>query len=223
MLTPWTDQYPAQRADSDRADAVAQFILERLRQAFRRKPTERELKAFDRVVVGINERSAAALSSVVGVNPAQIESIGLALLAEFRKRNVALITSVREEHLAAVERALANANIGTLSAKDLAARLQETLEVSQSKAEFWAIDQTLKLNADINEERQTTLGIESYVWSTSQDARVRSFASGDAEDHTLLEGQTFQWSDPPEMPGLPGERAHPGQRYRCRCVAIPVL
>jgi peptidoglycan hydrolase-like protein with peptidoglycan-binding domain len=47
----------------------------------------------------------------------------------------------------------------------------------------------------------------TYIWRTCKDEKVR-------EDHTVREGQAFDWSSSPE-----GD--HPGEDYGCRCWAEP--
>jgi len=87
--------------------------------------------------------------------------------------------------------------------------VMERGDVSESKAEFIARDQTLKLNGEIVKSQQTNAGIKSYIWSTSGDERVR-------EEHAALEGMEFEWGNPPSV-------GDPGEDFQCRCVAIPVL
>ena len=53
------------------------------------------------------------------------------------------------------------------------------------------------------------LQIESYVWRSRDDARVRS-------SHAEYDDQTFSWSDPPSG-------GHPGQGWNCRCTAEPII
>lgn len=53
------------------------------------------------------------------------------------------------------------------------------------------------------------LQLESYVWRSRDDARVRS-------THAEYDDQTFSWSDPPSG-------GHPGQGWNCRCTAEPVI
>jgi SPP1 gp7 family putative phage head morphogenesis protein len=81
--------------------------------------------------------------------------------------------------------------------------------VSESRADLIARDQTLKLNGAINQARQTSVGIDAYVWSTAGDERVR-------DEHAELDGQTFQWNAPPSV-------GHPGEDFQCRCIAMPVI
>lgn len=91
-------------------------------------------------------------------------------------------------------------------AKEIARQVED---VSASRAEFLARDSVLSLNAAINESRMVEAGVEEYIWSTSQDERVR-------EEHAEREGETFRWDDPPED-------GHPGEAALCRCVPFPVL
>lgn len=131
-----------------------------------------------------------------------------------------VVTSARDANIKLVEDALRDyaqdvrdvfddpENFG-LAPAGLKSLLVDRGNVSASRAELIARDQTLKLNAKINETHQTSAGVTSYVWSTSGDERVR-------EEHAALAGETFDWSSPPE----PG---HPGEDYQCRCVALPVM
>ncbi len=98
---------------------------------------------------------------------------------------------------------------------ELRQRIQDRLEVSRSKADLLARDQVLKLNAKITRERHQAAGITEYIWTTSNDERVR-------ETHEELEGETFSWDDPP-VTNEAGDRNHPGEDYQCRCVPYPVL
>lgn len=61
----------------------------------------------------------------------------------------------------------------------------------------------------VNELRQRGLGIESYVWRSRDDGKVRS-------SHARFDDQRFNWDDPPEG-------GHPGQDFNCRCRAEPAL
>lgn len=96
-------------------------------------------------------------------------------------------------------------------------QIQERLGVVRSRAELIARDQTLKIYGEIQEERQRNAGITHYVWSTSEDERVRP-------DHEDLDGTTQAWDDPPVVDKRTGQRGHPGSgSINCRCAAVPVL
>jgi SPP1 gp7 family putative phage head morphogenesis protein len=88
--------------------------------------------------------------------------------------------------------------------------MSERTDVTDSRARLIARDQTAKLNGELTQIRQQDLGVESYVWRTVGDERVR-------DTHEENDGQTFAWSDPP------AETGHPGEDYQCRCWAEPIL
>jgi len=79
-----------------------------------------------------------------------------------------------------------------------------------------ARDQIGKLNGEMNQLRQTNLGVRRYRWSTSQDERVR-------DGHRKLNGTIQLWAKPPVVDERTGERGHPGQPIQCRCSAIPII
>ncbi|MAK31420.1 minor capsid protein, partial [Acinetobacter sp.] len=76
-----------------------------------------------------------------------------------------------------------------------------------SRARLIAADQMGKVNGQINKARQLSMGVETYVWQTAKDERVR-------KDHQHKQGKTFRWDDPPTG-------GHPGEPIRCRCTALP--
>ena len=53
------------------------------------------------------------------------------------------------------------------------------------------------------------LQLESYIWRSRDDSRVRSA-------HAEYDNNSFLWSDPPEG-------GHPGQGWNCRCTAEPII
>jgi SPP1 gp7 family putative phage head morphogenesis protein len=130
-------------------------------------------------------------------------------IAEARNRNIELVENAHRVYAAQVREIFADPENFGLRVEDLKRLLRERAEVSESRAELIARDQTLKLNGQITATRQMRAGVERYVWSTSQDERVR-------DSHAELEGQTFSWTEPPEV-------GHPGQDFQCRCVALPVV
>ena len=70
-------------------------------------------------------------------------------------------------------------------------------------------DQTNKAIGQLNGIRQTEAGITEYVWSSSEDQRVRP-------QHKILNDRKFRWDKPPS-------EGHPGDPIQCRCVALAVI
>lgn len=97
----------------------------------------------------------------------------------------------------------------------LVTRIQNRYDVSQSKAEFLAQQETSMYVSQARQVRFGEVGITRYVWDTAGDSRVRP-------EHKKLNGQIFEYSKPPVVDAS-GRRANPGEDFRCRCVANPIL
>lgn len=136
------------------------------------------------------------------------------LVDDWIQDNVRLIKSVPSDSLDEMQKIVMDGWHNARSTKAIMKDLQEQFGVSKSKAKLLAVDQTSKLNAKITQYQQRDAGCEEYVWSSSGDSRVR-------DRHRELDGKVFRWDKPPVVDEKTGRRAHPGEDYRCRCVAIP--
>ena len=94
--------------------------------------------------------------------------------------------------------------------------IQAEAGVSANKAKFLARQETSLMVSNYREARYKEAGLERYRWSTSHDTRVRP-------RHKELSGHVFDWSNPPVVDEVTGRKAHPGEDFGCRCVAIPIL
>lgn len=130
-------------------------------------------------------------------------------IAKRRQENIDLVVNAGRTYAGAVQEIVNDPSTFGLRVEEIKAKLRERSDVTESRAELIARDQTLKLNGALTEIRQRSAGVDEYVWSTSLDERVR-------DSHAVLEGQRFSWSSPPEV-------GHPGQDFQCRCVALPVV
>lgn len=128
--------------------------------------------------------------------------------------NVDLISSIPTELLTDVEAVVRPAVTSGVRVEELMRQVQGRFDVSESRAQLIARDQVGKWNGQLARERQEQLGITEYTWSTSKDIRVRV-------DHEALEGQVFQYSQPPIVDVRTGRTANPGEDYQCRCQALP--
>jgi SPP1 gp7 family putative phage head morphogenesis protein len=90
-------------------------------------------------------------------------------------------------------------------AEDIADTFAERLDVSKRKGELVARDTLGSFQGFQNKHRMQKLGIETYIWRTSQDERVR-------DSHAALGGTRQRWDQPPLV-------GHPGEDQLCRCDA----
>ena len=139
------------------------------------------------------------------------------IVTALRNRQVELITSIPVEAAQrAQDLAFEAATTTSARAKAVAKQIQETEEVTESRALLTARTEIARSQAIIQEARARWIGSESYIWHTAEDPQVRS-------DHRELQGQTFRWDAPPISDKKAGRRAHPGCIYSCRCFAEPIL
>jgi SPP1 gp7 family putative phage head morphogenesis protein len=166
--------------------------------------------AFDRMAVDVQKHARFALR---GLTP---QGLGLgAVIDQARDANIQLVEKAARSYAADVRAVIDDpANFG-MYGSELRDQLIERGGISESRAELIGVDQSLKLNASINQAQQQKAGAERYMWSGVDDSRER-------EMHVELNNRVFSWADPP-VTNEAGDRNHPGRDYRCRCCAIPVF
>lgn len=167
--------------------------------------------AVEKNLGAVDDRLRASIMASVRVDISSILSQSgpiLDAMKEATKANIDLITSIPEQYFDKLGDAVGKNMEAGMRFEDLAKEIERIGDVTESRAKLIARDQTSKMNGAFNEARQTSLGIDRYMWQTSGDERVR-------EDHQENDGQVFSWNDPPEATG------HPGQDVNCRCVAVP--
>lgn len=178
------------------------------------EPIARQTSSFQR------EQLNRQLRSQIGTDPFLAEPHLEARVRAFTQENVALIKSIPSEFFGDLEKTLARDIADGARAGQLAESIEEELGVTEDRAALIARDQVGKFYGDLNEARQTELGIESYVWRTADDERVRGNPEGKYPkadpSHYDRNGQEFQWDDPPED-------GNPGEPVNCRCYAEPVI
>lgn len=130
------------------------------------------------------------------------------------RENVELIESIPAELLDQVEEVVRPVVSTGVRVEELMKRVRERFEVSDNRAQLIARDQVGKYNGELARERAQSLGVATYVWSTSKDQRVRS-------DHGDLEGTVQKYAEPPVVDARTGRTGNPGDDYQCRCQALP--
>jgi len=136
--------------------------------------------------------------------------------------NVNLIKTIPDKTMTRMTNIINNGFYSGSSNTSIAKQIQEAYGIERRHAQFIARDQMAKLNGEITRQQQEDAGVKEYIWSDSGDVRVR-------DCHAEHHGKRFKWSDPPEQwyetktgRKIVG-RAHPGQFYNCRCVALPIF
>ncbi len=157
------------------------------------------------------------------------------VIDNWARTQVTLITKASNDMRDAVARRVRKGVAEGKNNEEVKALIMRDLPgISTRRAAIIARDQTAKLNADLSQGRMEQAGIETYIWSTSMDERVRGLPGGKYADavpsHYLMEGLVCRWDDPTKYRNASGEwvarpmgapMLHPGQDIMCRCVALP--
>ncbi len=132
--------------------------------------------------------------------------------------NVSLIKSIPSQFHQRIESAaLRSISQGGEGAKTLLDEIRDIGGVTESRANFIAVDQTRKITTAANYERMKSAGIRKAIWHHS---------GGSAEPrewHLQLDGEVFDLDNPPIIDPKTGERGLPGQLPNCKCFWTPVV
>lgn len=131
-------------------------------------------------------------------------------LSGWEQNNIGLIKGIPDTALSQIRERVTTALLEGRNPRELIETVRERLDVSESRAELIARDQVTKLRGNLDEARQTRLGVTSYFWRTMGDERVRP-------THKAKSDRKYAWNKPPADTG------HPGHDVRCRCYADPIL
>ncbi len=152
------------------------------------------------------KRMTAAFRSALGVNINLSDLQIRPLIQQKIRDNADLITSIPVE----LKSQLVDAIDDTLTEfgfdqQKLIEVLDKRFDVAGSRAKLISRDQTSKTIGELSKARQTSIGIEEYIWLGAEDERERP-------THVILNNTTQRW-DTPTHAGIPGEE------IQCRCVA----
>jgi SPP1 gp7 family putative phage head morphogenesis protein len=102
---------------------------------------------------------------------------------------------------------------GGTRAKEIAAEIMRTGEVSKSRATLIARTEVGRTATALTQARAQYVGSEGYTWATVRDSDVRP-------SHKAMEGKFVRWDSPPTLDNLTG---HAGALPNCRCVPLVIV
>lgn len=139
-------------------------------------------------------------------------------MRELIQENATLISSLPLEVAQRVNRMIA-----VRQQKGLRAVTAESLipGVVKWKARLIARTEVSKATTALTQARAESLGLDYFIWETSQDQRVR-------RSHQKMQGVLVNWRELPSPEKLAGERNSPapyaaGNIYNCRCYPAPLV
>lgn len=129
------------------------------------------------------------------------------MLRAWEESNIELIKSVPRNIAEQLRLTFSDAFVNGTTLDDLTKIVQERANVGRARAQLIARDQVGKLNGQLSMMRQKRAGIDSYIWRTMGDERVRP-------KHRARNGKTYRWDS---------KEIKPGEEIRCRCNADPIF
>lgn len=192
--------------------------IQAVKESMTRKYSEKELAYFAKqkglsVAEYNKSKMGSELKRVIGVDILGNDLALKGMTDIFTTMNVSLIKNLVNDATNKVESTILNGFSSGTRWEEISKDVQKIIDPNEgtvsSRAKLIARDQISKLNGQVTQERQRSLGVSKYIWRTSMDERVR-------DSHRELEGQVFSWDNPPEV-------GHPGEDYQCRCTAEPDL
>jgi len=125
-----------------------------------------------------------------------------AILKSWIFGNVKLIKNLTNDYRKNIENTLFYGYKNNESASTLTEKISQIDETFEGyRSELIARDQTAKLNGDYTKARQQDAGINTYIWRTMEDERVRGDPSGkfpdpqEGDNHYLMDGKYCSWDD----------------------------
>jgi SPP1 gp7 family putative phage head morphogenesis protein len=136
-------------------------------------------------------------------------------------RNAGIIKSLPFDISRKVNEHILTESMKGTRASDIAQQIKAFFpETTKAKANLIARTETSKTSTALTQARSESIGVNWYIWRTSEDARVR-------DSHKLMDGVLVQWTDPPSPEALDGEKSvghyHAGEIFNCRCYAEPII
>lgn len=164
----------------------------------------------DRIAERATEEQVKQIRAVIGVEPSFYDDDTIrGLVDSWKRENNAFIRRYADEAVEEMQDAVQRGVRSGRRTREIQRELRERFGITDRRAERIARTEASQLNAQITQQRQRQLGIDRYVWRTSEDSRVRG-------EHEERNGRVFRWDDPPFD-------GHPGEAVNCRCTYSPHL
>ena len=137
------------------------------------------------------------------------------------QRNAFYITNLPLEVSKQLTKKIAQQQQAGMRAENMAREILKIApNLSRHRVNLIARTEASKASTALTRARSYDLGLDWYVWRTSEDGRVRS-------SHSHMQNVLVKWTDPPSPESLIGEknigRYHAGEVFNCRCFCEPVV
>ena len=137
------------------------------------------------------------------------------LMGIYADQNISLIQSLPLDAAKRVYKILTEGYVSGARSSSLVDKIQKIGDISKNRATLIARTETSKISTALTQARSKVLGLDWYVWRTSQDVRVR-------DSHFGMNRVIINWNEPPAPEHLKGINSklghyHAGNCPNCRC------
>lgn len=177
--------------------------------------TTKVQKAFERYYKDLDQKTRDSLK--LGINQYSKENME-SIRKEYIETAKYYVTKFNNRRLPKIREKLARMTLEkNLSHRELVKYIRQEFGLCERRCKFIARQEAKLARAEFIQEKATSNGMNSYMWETAHDEKVRDNPNG--EDHKYLDGGIFRFDQPPIINHKTGRRANPAQDYNCRCVA----
>jgi len=183
------------------------------------------------VASAVNSQFDMEFERMTTIQPMRREDAIRELMDQRIEENVDLIKTLPNRHNERIQNRVEQALTEGWSTQRLADQIPRDGATARFDAERIARDQVGKATSELTKQRHEDAGIETYIWSTAGDVRVRGEDPDDQMNHADLDGHRFSWDE--GSPTSPGggedyngdhtdgfsETGFPGMDIQCRCTA----
>ena len=177
----------------------------------------------NKMINNVDKASRASLSSSLGdmagmkintnVTSSDLKDTMKSRIAE----NVALIKSIPTQYLGRISGTVYRSITSGQGLAELEPQIQKYGEMTKTRANTIALDQTRKAMQGITVDRLNKIGVKQFEWIHSGGSRFPR------KDHQDMNGNIYSFDDLPIIDHRTGERGIPGQSPNCRCVMRPII
>ena len=137
------------------------------------------------------------------------------------KENASLIQKFPSDTFTTLTKYIAEEGLkGRRSSDILGDLIKKFPDTAKSRLKLIARTEVSKTQTALIQARAASLGMDWYIWRTSEDERVRG-------SHDKMNGVLVNWKDPPSPETLAGMKSygkyHAGDIFNCRCYPEPIV
>lgn len=205
---------------ASQARILVNSLENRFNALFSRKAkpmAERMVKSADAASTTALHSSLTKLTGGLSLKTSQITPALEVIYNASVAANVSLIKSIPSQYMQDVQGSVMRSITSGNGLADLVPDLEKYEGITHRRATNIALDQTRKAYNNINQGRMEAIGITSFMWHHS------GGGAHPRELHIEMDGQTYDFADPPVIDEGTGETGIPGQAVNCRCTMSPIF